>query len=147
MTEVKFPKPSAWFAFRLETDLIDPPELQLELTPAGKKERLSTTLGMSKYFKAGATEPIPEEMMPALEQLAPLAMRHVVGWDLTIGGAPIPCTDEEKAKWLEPLLWEDAEVVGGDPMVEAETPAEQKARWLWARIIEVISSKGNFLKN
>lgn len=148
MTEVRFPKPSVLVKFKLETDLIDPPELTLELTPASKKERFSVLMGIGEHFKPDTA---PEDIMPAVDRLIPVAMRHVTSWDLTLNGAPIPCTDEEKAKWLEPLLWEDAELIQEDP-VEAgnqadKTAAEGRGPWLWAKITAFISEKRNFLKN
>lgn len=147
MAEVRFPKPSAWATFRLKTDLIDPPELKLELTRASKKERLSVLMGIGDYLEPKTGGPLPEEIMAMMERFVPVAMRHVTGWDLTLNGAPIPCTDEEKAKWLDPLLWEDAELLEDEPADESGEEPAKTAPWLWAKIIEFISERENFLKN
>jgi hypothetical protein len=152
MAELKFPKASVFRAFKLQTELIDPPVITLELTPAGGKERLKQALGWAEKFKG--KEDIKKlspreriELLDVFEDIIPIVSRHIIGWDLTISGAPIPCTDEEKAKWLEPLLWEMVEpeaTVGGFDSGDDE---EKTGGWLWSAIMEIISDRRNFLKN
>lgn len=176
MAEVKFPLPSVWVDLALETVHISPPVLKLELTPAQKRERFVALADLSGYFgkkkavqpaegepAAGAEAPKegPEEdavrkeeasreMDVFFDRFTEIVMSHVVGWDLTLRGEPISCTKEEKAKWLEPLLWDSAKLL---PEKEREEEAEEddvkkaKPRWLWLLLIEFISTPRNFLKN
>jgi hypothetical protein len=153
MAELKFPKASVIRTFTLQTELIDPPVVRLELTPASGKDKLRQTLGWVGNIKDGEeVKKLPPEALlkfiDTFDGLILIVSKHVIGWDLTVGGEPIPCTDEEKAKWLEPLLWETVEPESPAPGFDPGDDEEKKPdTWLWSTIFEVISDRGNFLKN
>ncbi len=141
MAEIRFPKPTAWAAFELETKLLEPPVLNLELTPRSKREAWQASAILTKYIAAagvGAADIPPELKLEAMSEFVPMAVSHVVGWDLTQNGEPIPCDPKTKGGWLEPLLWETVKAADGD---------EADVRWLWSEIIRFINDEGNFLKN
>lgn len=155
MPELKFPKASVIRIFTLQTELIDPPIIRLELTPAGSKEKLKQALGWKKYIKDREdVEKLSSEeligLIDAFDDLLPIITKHIIGWDLTMGGEPILCSDEEKAKWFEPLLWEmvipEVSMAGFDP---GDDDDEKKApdTWLWSAIMKIISNRENFIKN
>lgn len=157
MAERKFPKASVIRTFNLKTDLIDPPTVTLELTPANSRDKHKHLL----LLAGGVTgeEDIkslpPDELSKMIDTLGgviPIILKHVVGWDLTLEGKAIPCTDEEKARqWFEDLLWEfiepekpkEGQLDPGDDD-EAEKGADT---WLWSAIMQVIGDRGNFSKN
>ena len=150
MAELKFPKASVIRTFILQTELIDPPVVRLELTPAGGKEKYRQALQWAGHIKS--EEDIkrvpPGELLELFEGLIPIIVRHVIGWDLTINGEAVPCTEEEKAKWLEPLLWEMVEPARAEGTFDPGDDEEKMvATWLWSVIMEIISDRGNFLKN
>jgi len=153
MAELKFPKASVIRTFTLKTDLIDPPILRLELTPASGKDKYKNILLLAGSVKDGedVKKMSPEaqlRLIDAFEGLVPIVSKHVIGWDLTVGGEPIPCTDEEKAKWLDPLLWEMVEPARPEATFDPGDDEEKGAdTWLWSAIMEIISDQGNFLKN
>ncbi len=94
---------SEWIEYRLVTDLLDPPVLKLRLKPITFYS-LVDSVGEDGTFKYGkATE---EAVIGA-----------VAGWDLDHGGVPIPCTEENKAGWLRPLLAEKVEGGGAGDLL------------------------------
>jgi len=154
MTELKFPKASVFRTFTLQTDLIDPPVIKLELTPAGGADTFRRALeiapsieGESDVLKMPPSS--QRKLLESFVDLAAVVSKHVIGWDLTLDGKPIPCTDEEKTKWLEPLLWEivepEPEAMGLDP--GDDDKKKRKELWLWSALMDVITERRNFLKN
>ena len=153
MAELKFPKASIIRTFTLKTELIDPPVVRLELTPASGKDKYKNILLLGGSVKDGedVKKMSPEahlRLIDAFEGLIPVVSKHVIGWDLTVGGESIPCTDEEKAKWLEPLLWEMVEPAQPEATFDPGD-GEKKGTdtWLWLAIMGIISDRGSFLKN
>lgn len=151
MAELKFPKASTIRTFTLRTDLIDPPVIKLELTPAGGKDKLKHALGWAGNVGEDVKKMTPEGLrglIDAFEDVILIVSKHVIGWDLTLDRQPIPCTDEEKAKWLEPLLWEMVEPAPAEATFDPGDDVKEKPdTWLWAAIMEIISDRGSFSKN
>ena len=152
MAELKFPKASVFRAFKLQTELIDPPVITLELTPAGGKEKIKQALRWAGQFKneddiKKMSSKEHADLLDIFEDIIPIVSRHIIGWDLTISGAPIPCTDEEKTRWLEPLLWEMVEPEATAGGFDPGDDEEKTGGWLWSAIMEIISDRRNFLKN
>ena len=153
MAELKFPKASIIRSFTLQTELIDPPVVKLELTPASGKDKYKNILLLAGSLRDGedVKKMSPEahlRLIDAFESIIPIVSKHVIGWDLTTGGKPIPCTDAEKAKWLEPLLWEMVEPARPEATFDPGDDEEKAAgTWLWSVIMETISDWRSFLKN
>ena len=152
MTELKFPKASVIRTFTLQTDLINPPDIRLELTPAGGRDKQKHVLLLagSATNEEDIKKQSPGDLMKLLEMfedIIPIVSAHVIGWDLTLDGKPIPCTDEENAKWLEPLLWEMVEPARSESAFDPGDEEKKADTWLWTTIMKIISDRGNFLKN
>ncbi len=168
MAERKFPKATIIRTFELKTDLIDPPKVKIELTPASNREKQRYLFLMAGQVEDRADAEFIKSLPPgeldkfinALgESAIPIVLKHIVGWDLTVEGKAIPCTDEEKARtWFEDLLWEFVEPekpeVGqldpGDDDEDVDEQGQPKKRadtWLWTAIMQIIGERGNFSKN
>ncbi|MHB8053674.1 MAG: hypothetical protein ACYDH3_00255 [Candidatus Aminicenantales bacterium] len=142
MAELKFQKATVYKTFKLRTDFIEPPVVTLELTPANGADRQRLAI-----IRSGFSDDLAKTQGD-FEKCVPIIMRHVVGWDLTIKGEAIPCTDENKRAWLEDLLWEivENEAAPAEMVPDDEAPIEAET-WLWARIMGFIGNRENFLKN
>jgi len=163
MAELKFPSPSTWEEFELDTKLIDPPVIKLNLRPLFRKGQLEGFIafaGIPGIEGLLAGKGNVSEAWPIFEKIVPVIMRHVIGWDLTLFGEPIPCTEENKVTWLEPLMWEAVkkriepveavQVVGFDPGkddAEAGAAKEENIQFLWAELLTIIRDHENFRKN
>lgn len=119
MTELKKEvKPlSEFIKFELETNMIDPPKIELRLAPIYQLDVLGGIDENGFQFKKYYIEAILE---------------CVKEWDVTRGGKAIPLTDEIKRKHLHPLL--SAKMKGEDKLLA-------NAIFAYARDLD------NFLKN
>jgi len=63
----------------------------------------------------------------------------IVGWDVTIGGKPLPCTRENRERFLPALL--SARVVGADPK------SYELESYLIGAVSNFAGEQKNFLKN
>jgi len=165
MGELKFASPSIWEGFELETDIIDPPIVRLQLRPLFRKGQLEGFLafaGVPSVEKLKLEKTDVSEFWPVFEKIVPVIMQHVIGWDLTLGGQPIPCTEEEKMKpWFrDALMWEEvkrriepaeaAPPAGFDPGEEEPVDASKKTpdlQFLWIEVLTIIRNHENFRKN
>lgn len=163
MAELKFPAASIWREFHLETELIDPPVIKLQLKPMFRKDKVRGALPfIADLNKEGVNENDIKALWPIFEQFVPVIMRQVTGWDLTLNGEQIPCNDENKAEWLEPLMWEMVKGEPDDSETEAteggfdpgDEDAEDKEadlppgfRFLWTIILKTLTDRKAFLKN
>jgi len=93
---VKRFKQSDWLEYELETDLIEPPVLKLKVTPLNRIYSIDSYIGIGNQLKKTTTAQV----------LAALILDVVQEWDLTLKGKPVPVTDENKRKYLFPLLGE-----------------------------------------
>lgn len=147
MAKINFPTGEVWYEFEIETGLITPPKLKLKLKPSFKKDLIHSTLRQIDISKesAEAGKMSREEMLESFENSCEFAMKHVVGWELEDQkGAQIPCTDPNKKKYLDPLLWE---VIKDTKKYKSEAERIRNSRWLWSAIIEFIGDVKNFTKN
>jgi len=135
MPRLKVPEEAIWREFEIETELIQPPVLKLKIKPTFRKEIINQLYSsIDSGVKDSATR---KEIIESFKNLSEYAKKLVIDWDLTDENEqPIPCTEETKEKWLDPLLWE---------YVKAER--EQDNKWLWHEIIEIASDLSNFTKN
>lgn len=147
MTKINFPTGEVWHEFELVTGLITPPKLKLKLKPSFKKDLIHSTLRQIDVSKesAAAGRMSKEEMLESFENSCAYAMKHVTAWDLEDGkGASIPCSDINKKKYLDPLLWE---TLKDEKKYESKAEEIKASRWLWSAIIEFIGEVKNFTKN
>jgi hypothetical protein len=80
---------SDWQTYEIENTILDPPIIRLRLKPV---ENL-------------AVYDIPQGEEVKRSKIAKeLLFESVVEWDLTMDGKPIPCTDENKRKYLPLFL-------------------------------------------
>jgi len=157
MAEVKIEKiPTAevWAEFKLRTDLLDPPVIKLKLKPAFRSAILREIFYYyAKRKKKKERQDDESEMFERLVDGAiALIIRNVVDWDLMKNGEPIPCDDENKRYFLEPLLWnlvEERTEIQGDglePEVESQQP-EMKLNFFWVTLAGFLTDAKNFSKN
>lgn len=164
MPKVNFPEGNVWKEFQLKTDLITPPVIKLELKPSFKKD---VTLALLKEIKVKKEQLEKEEisdeftsqaLVPFFDSAVNLAMSLVVNWNLTDeNDKAIPCDDEKKNFFLEPLMWESVvpEVISPEEdetveFIEDEIPEEgtkKKLDYLFLEIIKISSNMKNFSKN
>jgi hypothetical protein len=165
MARLKFPSPSVWEEFELETDIIDPPTVRLQVSPLFRKGQLEGFLafaGVPRVEELQLGNADVSEFWPVFEKIIPIIMQHVIGWDITVEGKPIPCTDEEKAKpWFkDALMWEQvkrriepAEIApppGFDPGEDEPEDVPKKRpslKFLWIELLTIIRNHENFRKN
>jgi len=147
MAKINFPTGEVWNEFDLDTGLITPPKLKLKLKPSFKKDLVRSTIRKIDLSteRAAKGEISKEEMLESFESSCDFAMKHVSGWDLEDGkSAQIPCTEPNKKKYLDPLLWE---TLKDSKEYESEAAKIRASRWLWSAIIEFIGDVRNFTKN
>ncbi len=176
MPKVTFPEGNVWKEFQLKTSLITPPIIKLELKPSFKKD---VTLALLKEIKIKkeqleelenvekeeevSDDIISQALVPYFDTAVNLAMSLVVDWDLTDNeDKKIPCTEEKKKYFLEPLMWESvipgvseeddtAELeVGeefGDDEEEEEPKKKKRLDYLFLEIAKFSSNMKNFSKN
>jgi len=140
INKAKFPKPSVWASFELETEFIDPPEIRLKLRPILQKD---TVIRLLPYVVKGA-DIDDREVQAAFDSTVSLIMDKVLDWDLKLDGELIPCNTEMKTWYLEPLLWERVKIE------EDETPDKKPKKtnaWLWYKVLKFASDLNNFVKN
>lgn len=146
MAKINFPTGEVWHTFQLETGLITPPILKLKLKPSFKKDLIESTLQKVDLSaeRVQKGELSKEEMLLSFKSSVTYAMNHVTGWDLEDGKGPIPCTDKNKAEYLDKLLWENIE-----DKKKYEKPEDKikAAVWLWSAILKFIGDVNNFTKN
>lgn len=121
-TNVKY-RPTApvtgWLEYHLVTIMLDPPVFRCRLKPVDMFN-LIDGVGPGGFKLGRATI---EAVIEAVEE-----------WDLAVEGAPIPCTDENKAAWLRPII---AEQVADRP----------DGMLLGVAMLVDARNKDNFLKN
>lgn len=167
MPKVNFPEGNVWKEFNLKTELITPPVIRLELKPSFKKD---ATLALLKEIKVKKEEleklerkeDISDDftshaLVPYFDSAVNLALTLVQNWDLNDDeDNAIPCDDEQKKFYLEPLMWESVvpeieEETGElaeeifDDLPEQET--RKKLDYLFFKIISFCSNMKNFVKN
>lgn len=103
----------AWFDFKLKGKT-----LRLKLRPATDKEKV----GIGENFKDTKVGLISAVFAP-----------FVMDWDLTRGGDPLPCDDENKAHYLGFYMLEELEP---DPVPMGEEP--KPTVQVWARVLEIV---------
>lgn len=145
--EVNFPKPAVWKEFELRTQYISPPIIKLKIMPLTGEAQLRRAIQMKKIYPeiTDKTDLLDEkkidtfiERLPdAVKGNIPIVMKQVIGWDLTEKGAPLTCSDNNKKKYLVPLLWEN---------VKAKKKKEKEV-YLVRAIIDFASDLRNFTKN
>lgn len=145
MAELNFPKASVWQEFELETELITPPVIKLQIRPILKQESVKRLL---HYIAMG--EGIQDKnIIQAFDESVTILMEKVVGWDLTKRDKPIPCNKVNKDKYLAPLLWEKPKEVEEVEELEGsdETKKEKSDLWFWTKLLTFASDLKNFTKN
>jgi len=152
MPELRFPSTAVWAEFELETDLISPARIRLLVKPCFKRDvARSTYTGLKLRGEKSA-----DDLFGTFERTAAQASKLVQDWDLTQDGEPVPCSDENKKLFLEPLLWENV-VPEPEPAESKETielggdepPAKPRKKnlWLFGAITDFACKTENFLKN
>ena len=120
MSDIKEIKPlSEWLKFELETNLLDPPEIDVRLSP---------------IYSIAAIDhvDVKGEIKSMTKMVVETVLESVQEWNLTQNGKPIPIDDDMKRKCLLPLL--GAKIKGKPQLLGL-------ALWAYATNIE------NFLKN
>ena len=156
MAEVKIekiPNAEVWAEFKLRTDLLDPPIIKLKVKPAFRSAILREIF---YYYAKRKKQEKKDEETEMFERLVDgaiaLILRNVVDWDLMKSGEPIPCDDENKRYFLEPLLWnfveESPQIESGklEPEVESQQP-EVKLNFFWVTLAGFLTDPKNFSKN
>jgi hypothetical protein len=151
----KIPTAEVWAEFKLRTDLLDPPVIKLRLKPAFR----SSILREIFYFYAKRPEKQKKQDIKESEMFERLVdaaiaviLKNVVDWDLMKNGEPIPCDEENKRYFLEPLLWDlaeekvEAKGEGLEPEVESQQP-EVELNFFWVRLAGFMIDVKNFSKN
>lgn len=137
MPRVKVPEEAVWKEFELETKLIVPPVLKLKIKPTFRKDLIKNLFRSVEVRKK--EEPSTKEVLDSFNDMAEFSKTLVLDWDLVNeDDQPIPCNEETKNKWLEPLLWE---------AVRNQEGEETGLNWLWFSIIKFASDLSNFTKN
>jgi len=153
MPKINFPKGNAWKEFELETELITPNVINLELKPSLKKDSTKALLKEIKIKKEELEKKgselekdvVSRELLSYFDFAVNFAMSLVVGWDLTDEkDKVIPCNDKNKAMFLEDLVWEK---VVQEETEEDDEEVKNKVPWLFFEIIKFCSNIGNFSKN
>lgn len=88
----------AWFKFKINTTVIDPPELELKIK-SDISSMLEKTTCIDQLDDSKDNHQIYESLVSSL-------IETVIDWDLTLDGEKIPCTVENKDIYLSVLLWE-----------------------------------------
>lgn len=154
MPELRFPSAAAWQEFKLDTALITPTTLKLKIKPSFRKDLAQGILSKiaSKNLKDG-------DFYPFFADSAAQALKLVEDWDLMQDGVVVPCTPENKEKYLSALLWE-AVVQDDQPepddsgaeTIELGEAEEVKAKrpplpWLFLSVLTFAGKSENYLKN
>jgi len=146
MAELNFPKASVWQEFELETELITPPKIRLQIQPILSQEKTKRLL---HYLSRGMNIQ-DKDIIKAFDESVAILLEKVIGWDLTKREKPIPCNKVNKDKYLAPLLWEKPKTEVEEPE-ELDTPDETKEKkpdlWFWMQLINFASDLKNFTKN
>jgi len=150
----KIPTAEVWAEFKLRTDLLDPPVVKLKLKPAFRSSILREIF--YHYAKGPRKKKQDVNESEVLEGLVDgaiaLILKNVVDWDLTKGNEPIPCDEENKRYFLEPLLWDMAEeqveskAEDGEPEAESQKP-KAELTFFWVRLAGFMTNVRNFSKN
>jgi len=82
---------SDWLTYRLQTTLLDPPEIKLRMKPISGMAPLDVLAQETKDIRASKI--IIDAVLDAVEE-----------WDLAIAGEPLSPTPENKRLYLTPLL-------------------------------------------
>jgi hypothetical protein len=177
MSEVRIPAATAKVRFRMNTELLDPPDITLEVKPLARKDREALN---TPEFQAliAASDGEGEEQLRAVREMGgiviPLLMECIVGWDLTQKSLAWPCEAAQKSALLlagegpgegEGLLWDIvADIDDGAPVLpasvaapvgydpgddeEGEAPSGPKAgNFMWVDLMAFVAHKDNFRKN
>jgi len=146
--EIRFPKPAVWATFELDTLYIDPPVVKLKIMPLTGEAQLRRAIEMKKIYpditaeKKGdlldekTIDKFIDRLPEAVKRNIPIVVNQVIGWDLTDKGASITCSENNKKKYLIPLLWET---------VKSKDPKNRN--YLVRAIIDFASDLRNFTKN
>lgn len=151
MPKINFPKGNVWKEFELDTKLITPNIIKLELKPCLKKDSTKALLKEIKIKKEAlerkeSDEVAPEELLSYFDYAVGFAKSLVVGWDLTDEeDKEIPCDEKNKTFFLEDLLWE--KIIQEETEEIDEDEKKKRVNWLFVEIIKFCSNIGNFSKN
>lgn len=123
MTEFKERKAtSEWVKFELDTKELDPPEIELKLSP------IETITNIDSFTGSGKLKLFSEVVLGK-------AMACVAEWKLTQSGKPLPIENEEiKERVLRRILGE-------------KLKGKKPSKMLGNAIIEYCSNLDNFSKN
>jgi len=118
---------SDWLTYRLQTTLLDPPEIKLRMKPISGMAPLDVLAQETKDIRASKI--IIDAVLDAVEE-----------WDLAIAGVPLPPTPENKRLYLTPLL--GMRIENPEALLDADKePLLGLVLLLYGQTIE------NFLKN
>jgi hypothetical protein len=155
MPKMTMPGGAAWQDFTVDTKLITPNVIRLKIKPSFRRDLLQR--GFNE-IEAGERGKKAKERTVKVGEIYDHIVKHVLSlieaWDLSDDDGSMPCTDELKLKYLEPLFWESvipkAESVPAEGMMEAADEKEDEpkaASWLWAAVLEFATEFNNFTKN
>ncbi len=176
MSEIRLPAATAKVRYRMNTELLDPPDITLEVKPLSRKDREALNTPEFQALIAASQGDGPEQLRAVREMggiVIPLLMECIVGWDLTQKSLPWPCEAEQKNALLlagegpgegEGLLWDIvADIDDGAPVLpvpaapvgldpgdpeEGDAPSGPKAgNFLWVELMAFVANKDNFRKN
>jgi hypothetical protein len=85
----KFEQLTGWIEYKLESNILDPPILKLRLRPLYEFSKI-----------------LPEDYGHSGQVIAENVFEVVAEWDLTDNGERIPLTEDNKVRYLAPLLQE-----------------------------------------
>lgn len=151
MPKINFPKGNVWKEFKLDTALITPNIIKLELKPCLKKDSTKALLKEIKIKKEvlerkDSDEIAKIELLSYFDYAVGFAKSLVVSWDLTDEeDKEIPCDEKNKTFFLEDLLWE--KIIQEETEEIDEEEKKEKVNWLFVEIIKFCSNIGNFSKN
>jgi hypothetical protein len=151
----KIPTAEVWAEFKLRTELLDPPVIKLKLRPAFR----SSILREIFYFYARRTEKQKKQEIKESDMFERLVdgaialiLRNVMDWDLMKNNEPIPCDEENKRYFLEPLLWDlveekvEAKRESAEPEAESQEP-QVELNFFWVKLAGFMTDARNFSKN
>lgn len=121
-----------WIEIKLDLspEVMDPPTLKVKLAPSSMDE-LQDLINPSG----------PNKISGMLRQVISDA---IMEWDLTLNGEAVPCTGENKRKYLRHLVGQRVLEVNGQPL---RKDIDGIGTLLGGQILEISGDPKNFLKN
>ena len=150
----KFPSGAVWETFELDTDLITPPVIKLQIRPIKTTRLHNRFLGELADMKNEERDAFTEAVLNGVTRSA---IDAVLDWDLEDEeGKTLPCNGENKTLIFDKLMWAfvkkepEPEPEAKTVQEEEQTPSEDKApgfQWLWFHVLEIAQDNQRFLKN